>query len=96
MATVRTVEDAYQIALKEEEKLARKQSQQNRGQSLNRGKGVAQDKAQKPKDEAEKPHSHSERGGSSRGRQGGGRNSFPRGRGRGRGGEVRCYACGKT
>jgi hypothetical protein len=25
----------------------------------------------------------------------GGRNSFPRGRGRGRGGEVRCYACGK-
>jgi hypothetical protein len=96
MATVRTVEDAYQMVLKEEEKLARKQSQQNRGRSLNRGKGVSQDKAQKPKDEAEKPHSHSERGGSSRGKQGGGRISFPRGRGRGRGGEVRCYACGKT
>jgi hypothetical protein len=96
MATVRTVEDAYQMALKAEEKLARKQSQQNRGRSLNRGKGVAQDKAQKPKDEVEKPHSHSERGGSSRGRQSGGRSSFPRGRGRGRGGEVRCYACGKT
>jgi hypothetical protein len=31
MATVRTVEDVYQIALKAEEKLARKQSQQNRG-----------------------------------------------------------------
>jgi hypothetical protein len=56
------------FALKEEEKLTRKQSQQNRGRSLNRGKGVSQDKVQKPKDEAEKPHSHSERGGSSRGR----------------------------
>jgi hypothetical protein len=42
-----------------------------------------------------KPHSHPERGGISRGRRGGGRNYFPRGRGRGRGGEVRCYACGK-
>jgi hypothetical protein len=61
MATIRTVEDAYQIALKKEEKLAMKQSQQNRGRSLNRGKGVAQDKAQKPKGEMEKPHCHSER-----------------------------------
>jgi hypothetical protein len=65
MATVRTVEDVYQMALKEEEKFSRKQSQQNRGRGLNRGKGVAQNKAQKPKDEEEKPHSHSERGGSS-------------------------------
>jgi hypothetical protein len=96
MATVRTIEDAYQIALKAEEKLARKQSQQNRGRSLNRGKGVSHDKAQKPKGEAEKPHSHSEREGSSRGTQSGGRNSFPGGRGRGKGGEVRCYADGKT
>jgi hypothetical protein len=68
MKTVRTVEDAYQMALKAEEKLARKKSQQNRGRSLNRGKGVAQDKAPKPRDEVEKPHSHSERGGSSQGR----------------------------
>jgi hypothetical protein len=59
MVTVRTVEDAYQMTLKAEEKLARKQNQQNRG------KGVAQDKAQNPKEEVEKPHSHSERGGSS-------------------------------
>jgi hypothetical protein len=95
MVTVRIVEDAYQMALEAEEKLARKQSQQNRGRSLNRGKGVSQDKAQKPRDEVEKTHSHSERGGSSRGRQGGGRSYFPRGRGRGGGGEVRCYACGK-
>jgi hypothetical protein len=69
MMSVRTVEDAYQIALKAEEKLARKQSQRNRGRSPNKGKGVSHDKAQKPKDETEKPHSHSERGGSSRGRQ---------------------------
>jgi hypothetical protein len=96
MITVRTVEDAYQIALKAEEKLARKQSQRSRGRSLNRGKGIVHDKAQKPKVETGKPHSHSERGGSSRGRQYGGRNAFPRGRGRGRGGEVKCYACGKT
>jgi hypothetical protein len=31
MAIVKTVEDAYQMALKAEEKLARKQRQQNRG-----------------------------------------------------------------
>jgi hypothetical protein len=43
--TVRTVEDAYQMALKAEEKLARKQSQRSRGRSLNRGKGIAHDKA---------------------------------------------------
>jgi hypothetical protein len=49
MVTVRTVEDVYQIALKAEEKLARKQSQQNRGRSLNRGKGVSQDKHKIPK-----------------------------------------------
>jgi hypothetical protein len=41
MVTVKTTKDAYQISLKEEEKLARKQSQQNRGRSLNKGKGVA-------------------------------------------------------
>jgi hypothetical protein len=50
MATVKTIEDAYQIALKVEEKLERKQSQQNRGRSLNKGQGVAQNKVQKPKD----------------------------------------------
>jgi hypothetical protein len=96
MEMVRTVEDVYQMALKAEEKLARKQSQHNIGRSLNIGKRVSQEKTQKPKDEGEKPHSHSKRGGSSRGRQSGGRIYFPRGRGRGRGGEVRCYAYGKT
>jgi hypothetical protein len=87
MMSVRTVEDAYQISLKAEEKLARKQSQRGRGRSPtpNKGKGVSHDKAHKTKDETEKPHSHLKRGGSSRGRQGGGRSSS-RGRGRSRGG----------
>jgi hypothetical protein len=35
----RIVEDAYQVSLKVEENLARKQSQNNRGTSLARGKG---------------------------------------------------------
>jgi hypothetical protein len=96
MAIVRRVEDVYQMVLKEEEKLARRQGQQNIVQSLNRGKGISQDKAQNPKDEAYKTHSHFERGGSYQGRRSGGRSYFPRGRGRGRGGEVRCYAYGKT
>jgi hypothetical protein len=97
MMSVRTVEDAYQFSLKVEEKLARKQSQRGRGKipTPNIGKGVTHDKTHQSKDEAEKPHGHSERGGSSRERQGGGRNSS-RGRGRRGGGEVRCYACGKT
>jgi hypothetical protein len=63
MMSVRIVEDAYHIALKAEEKLARKQSQKNRGRSPSKGKGVANDKTQKSKDETEKPHSHSKRGG---------------------------------
>jgi hypothetical protein len=62
MTTFKTVEDTYQMVPKAEEKLARKQSQQNKGRSLNRVKGVAQDKAQRPRDELEKPYSHSERG----------------------------------
>jgi hypothetical protein len=97
MMSVRTVEDAYQFALKAKEKLARKKIQRGRGESPspNKGKGVTHDKSHKSKDETKKPHSHSERGGSSRGRQSGGRISY-RGRGRSRGGEVRCYACGKT
>jgi len=94
--TIRIVEDVYQIALKVEEKLAKKQSQQEIGRILKIYKGVSHDKTQKPKGEVEKLHSHSERGGSSRGRQSGCRNSFPRGRGRGVGGEIKCYAYGKV
>ena len=92
MMSVRTVEDSYQLTLKEKENLARKQSQRGRGKILapNKVKGVSHDKAHNSKDEVETPHSHSKRGGSSRGRQGGGRNSS---RGRGRGG-LRCYNYG--
>jgi hypothetical protein len=68
MMTIKTVEDAYDIALKVEDKLDRMKSQRSRGRSLNIGKGIAHDKAKRPKVEIEKPHSHSERGGSYRGR----------------------------
>jgi hypothetical protein len=65
MATIRTVEDAYQLALKAEEKLSRKQSQRGRGRSQPKGKSVAQDKYQKPKDDWKKPQTQTERGGTS-------------------------------
>jgi hypothetical protein len=89
MMIMRTVEYAYQLSLKEEEKLARKKSQQNRGKSPNRGRGTVKEKFHKPREEARRYHSQTERGGSSRGGHYGGRNSFPIGRGRGRGGEVK-------
>jgi hypothetical protein len=44
MTTIRTVEDAYQMALKAEEKLSHKQGQQGRGRSQPRGKAVSQEK----------------------------------------------------
>jgi hypothetical protein len=93
MMSVRTVEDAYQFALKEEDNLARKQSQggRDKNSASNKGKGVSHDKTHNSKDKDGTPHNHSERGGSSQGRQGGGRNSS---RGTNRVG-IRCYACGK-
>jgi hypothetical protein len=100
MVTIRTVEDAYQMALKAEEKLSRKQGQRGRGRSQPRGKAVAQEKYQKPKEEWKKPQGKIERGGTSqRGQQYveqrgqhteqkgdyADANTFPRTRGRGRG-----------
>ena len=43
MMTSQNVEDAYQIALKVEEKLSRKQGQRGRGRSQARGKTISQD-----------------------------------------------------
>jgi hypothetical protein len=65
MMSVMTVEDPYQFALKAEENLARKQSQQGRGKipTPNKIKGVTHDKEHKSNDETEKPHSSFERGG---------------------------------
>jgi hypothetical protein len=97
IVTIRNVEDTYQIALKEEEKLVRKQGQRGRGRNQRGGKVVAQDKVRKPKDEEKKPHNHLERGGSSQERQYVNRNIFlqTRGRGRGRGVEIKCFVCEK-
>ena len=75
--TIRNVEDAYQIALKAEEKLARKKIQRGRGRSQSRGKEITQDRVQNPKEEENKPHTHPEIGGSSQGRQSADRNTFP-------------------
>jgi hypothetical protein len=49
MVTIRTVEDAYQMALKAEEKLSRKKGQRGRGRSQPRGKSVAQEKTRSPR-----------------------------------------------
>jgi hypothetical protein len=55
MVSIRTVEDAYHMALKDEEKLSQKQSQRGRGRSQPRGKLVAQERSQKPRDNWKKP-----------------------------------------
>jgi hypothetical protein len=65
MMTIRTVEDSYHMAVKDEEKLSRKQGQRGRGRSQPRGKSVAQDRNQKHKEEWKKPQTQTERGGSS-------------------------------
>jgi hypothetical protein len=44
MMIIHTVEDAYQMALKVEEKLSRNQGQRGRGRSQARGKTIAQDR----------------------------------------------------
>jgi hypothetical protein len=44
MVTIRNVEDSYQISLKAEEKLARKQGQRGRGRIQSRGQAVSQNR----------------------------------------------------
>ena len=65
LETIRTVEDAYQLPLKAEEKLIRKESQRGRGRSQSKGKSVVQDRNQKPKENWKKPSTRTERGGTS-------------------------------
>ena len=65
MMTLRNAEDAFQMDLKAEEKLSRKQGQRGQGRSHPRGKIIAQDRTQRPKEEGKKPQSQHERGGSS-------------------------------
>jgi hypothetical protein len=69
MVTIRTVEDAYQMALKAEEKLSRKQGQRGRGRSQPRGKVVSQERIQKLKEDWQRPQGKAERGGTSQQRQ---------------------------
>jgi hypothetical protein len=44
MMTIQMVEDSYQMSMKAEEMLNRKQGQRGRGRSQARGKAVAQDR----------------------------------------------------
>jgi hypothetical protein len=98
MMIIQTVEDTYQMALKAEEKLSRKQGQRGRGRIQARGKKIAQDRAQNTQEEGKKPQTQHERGIISQRGQYADRNTFPhtRGRGRGRGGEMKCFTCGKN
>eukprot|EP00253_Pinus_taeda_P005681 PITA_05681 len=88
----KTVEEAYQIALKAEEKLMRKQSARGRGTFRGKGSQGGRGRYTTPKDGASSSSTpHASRGGDARGR-----GSFSRGRGdRGRGREIRCYRCNK-
>ena len=65
METIKTVEDAYQMALKAEEKLSRNPAQRGQGRSQPKRNSVAQDRFQKSKDDWKKPQMRTERGGSS-------------------------------
>jgi len=84
------VEEAYQMALKVEEKLLRKQSAKARGTFRGKGSQGSRGRSTTPRDGASSSSpQHASTEGDARGR----RNSY-RGRGgRNRGREVRCYRC---
>jgi hypothetical protein len=97
--TIRTVEDAYQMALKAEEKLSRKQGQRGRGRSQPEARLLPR-KNSKAQGGLEEPQGKAERGGTSQQRQQiaeprrqqddqqgdyADANTFPHTRGRGRG-----------
>lgn len=95
MISPRTIEDAYQCALKVEEKITRKQSS-GRGRGFTKGKGQSTEKwkfsAQKNDEGSSDQQGQSEKEGGTRGGR-----PYQRGRGRGRGRETiyRCYKCNK-
>ena len=53
LLNLKTVEDAYQVSLKVEEKLLRKKNQGNKGKNMVRGRGVLNKGGRTSKDEAE-------------------------------------------
>jgi len=84
----KTVEEAYQIALKAEEKLMRKQSARGRGTFRGKGSQGGRGGSTSPKEGASSSSiQHAPTRGDARGR-----GSFSRGRG---GREIRCYRCNK-
>ena len=84
----KTVEEAYQIALKAEEKLMRKQSARGRGTFRGKESQGGSGRSTAPKEGASSSSTqHAPTGGDARGR-----GSFSRGRG---GREIRCYRCNK-
>eukprot|EP00253_Pinus_taeda_P007293 PITA_07293 len=88
----KTVEEAYQMVLKAEEKLMRKQSARNRGTLRGRTRQCGRGRSITPRDGARNSSSyHAPTRGDASGKE-----SVSRGRGgRGRGREVRCYRCNK-
>eukprot|EP00253_Pinus_taeda_P016200 PITA_16200 len=88
----KTVEEAYQIALKAEEKLMRKQSAKGRGNFKGKESQGGSGRSTTPKEGASNSSTqHAPTEGDARGR-----GSFSRGRGgRGGGRETRCYRCNK-
>ena len=86
----RTVEESYQLALKAEDKITRRQSNRGRGKNKGRGqqfnRGRSTNQRDRTSSSSYQGHRHDgfkERGFS------------PRGRGRDRGREFKCFKCGK-
>jgi hypothetical protein len=75
--------------------VGQKTKPRSRGKNPDQREGTTREKFQKEGEEVGSFNNQVTRGEISRGGNYGGRNSFPRGRGRGRGGEVKCYAYGK-
>ena len=52
LLSLKTIEDAYEVSLKAEEKMLRKQNQRNRGRSSIRGRGTTRPRGQQHQHEA--------------------------------------------